>query len=87
MCIKELLPTCSCQILSDLGVTCQCSMVETIVGMTEDPYWKVRIAAMTALQVIASRFDKRVALACRARLKDGDFNVRSTAENMLRFFE
>lgn len=40
-----------------------------------DPYWKVRTAAMTTLQVLASRRDKRVALACRARLKDGDFNV------------
>jgi len=30
---------------------------------------------MTTLQVVASRRDKRVALACRARLKDGDFNV------------
>lgn len=62
-------------------------MVEVIIGMTEDPYWKVRIAAMITLQVIASRLDKRIALACRARLKDGDFNVRSTAQTMLRFFE
>lgn len=87
ICIKELLPACSCQILSELGVTCQCAMVQIIIDMTQDPYWKVRVAAMTTLQVVASRLDKRIAGACRARLKDGDFHVRSTAQTILRFFE
>lgn len=86
-CIRELLPVCSCQILPELGVTCQCAMVQTIIDMTQDPYWKVRIAAMNTLQAVASRLDKRIASACRARLKDGDFNVRSTAQTILRFFE
>jgi hypothetical protein len=58
-----------------------------MIEMMEDPYWKVRLAAISALQVLASRNDKRIAVACRARLKDGDFNVRSTAEIILRLFE
>ena len=48
---------------------------------------QVRVAAMSALQMLASRRDRRVAIACRARIKDGDFNVRAAAEAMIRLFE
>ena len=120
VCIKKLSVACSCDIFDELGASCRCSIVQTLIELTQgdnetclltvathapgfcervslpalatlltaglclhavrlceraDPYWKVRTAAMTTLQVVASRRDKRVALACRARLKDGDFNV------------
>ena len=67
--------------------TCGCSAVKLMLDSLEDPVCRVQLAAMAALAVIASPRDKRVALACRARLKHGDFNVRAAAEAMLRTFE
>jgi hypothetical protein len=41
ICMRQLSTTCSCTRLDDFGVVCECSLVNTMIEMMQDPYWKV----------------------------------------------